>query len=46
MESIAGSLCFDDEDPAAHIPVERRGLLGTLTPEQVEQMKQKIRQFL
>lgn len=37
---------FNDEDPAAHIPAERRGMLGTLTPEQVEQMKQKIRQFL
>ena len=37
---------FNHEDPAAHIPVERRGVLGPLTPELVEQARHKIRQFL
>jgi hypothetical protein len=37
---------FDDEDPAAHIPVERRNLLGRLTPTLVEQVKGKIRSYL
>ncbi|MGH8026278.1 MAG: cupin-like domain-containing protein, partial [Pseudoxanthomonas sp.] len=37
---------FNDQDPAAHIPVERRNLLGRLTPQMVEQIKQKIRSFL
>jgi hypothetical protein len=37
---------FDDEDPAAHIPVERRGILGELTPELVEQLRATIRRYL
>jgi hypothetical protein len=31
---------FGDEDPAAHIPSSRRGLLGPLTPEMVARLKQ------
>ncbi|MDR6840965.1 cupin-like domain-containing protein [Pseudoxanthomonas sacheonensis] len=37
---------FNDQDPAAHIPVERRNLLGRLTPPLVEQIKRKIRSYL
>lgn len=37
---------FNDQDPAAHIPAERRNLLGRLTPALVEQIKGKIRSFL
>ena len=37
---------FGDEDPAAHIPEQRRGMLGPLTPELVEQLKAKIRSYL
>ncbi|KAF1711831.1 cupin-like domain-containing protein [Pseudoxanthomonas sacheonensis] len=37
---------FDDHDPAAHIPAERRNLLGRLTPALVEQIKGKIRSYL
>lgn len=37
---------FNDQDPAAHIPVERRNLLGLLTPSLVEQIKRKIRSYL
>jgi hypothetical protein len=37
---------FDDQDPAAHIPAERRNLLGRLTPALVEQIKGKIRSYL
>jgi hypothetical protein len=37
---------FGAEDPAAHIPGERRGVLGTLTSERVEEMRQAIRQHL
>jgi hypothetical protein len=33
---------FADEDPAAHIPTERRGVLGPLTPELVARLKQLI----
>ncbi|MDR7136008.1 hypothetical protein J2X06_003226 [Lysobacter niastensis] len=31
---------FSDEDPAAHIPSSRRGVLGPLTPEMVARLKQ------
>jgi hypothetical protein len=31
---------FSDEDPAAHIPSSRRGVLGPLTPETVARLKQ------
>jgi hypothetical protein len=34
---------FADEDPAAHIPVARRGVLGPLTPELVAKLRQMIR---
>lgn len=37
---------FGDNDPAAHVPVERRGVLGPLTPEVVEDLKQGARQNL
>jgi hypothetical protein len=37
---------FDDADPAAHIPEDRRGVLGPLTSETVEQLRQGARQNL
>ena len=37
---------FGDEDPAAHIPEQRRGVLGELTAEVMEQLKQGARQNL
>ncbi len=37
---------FGDEDAVAHIPEDRRGVLGVLTPETVEQLKQGARQHL
>ncbi|MGN6790466.1 MAG: cupin-like domain-containing protein [Rhodanobacteraceae bacterium] len=37
---------FDDHDPAAHIPEQRRGVLGEFTAEVVEQLKQGARQNL
>ncbi|MET0814024.1 MAG: cupin-like domain-containing protein [Pseudoxanthomonas sp.] len=37
---------FSGQDPAVHIPVERRNLLGPLTPSLVERFKQKIRSYL
>jgi hypothetical protein len=37
---------FGDDDPAAHIPVSRRGVLGPLTPEVVEELKQGAQQNL
>lgn len=37
---------FGDNDPAAHIPESRRGVLGPLTPEVVEDLKQGARQNL
>lgn len=37
---------FGDEDPAAHIPEARRGILGTLTPEAVAKFKDTIRRYL
>lgn len=37
---------FGDDDPAAHIPPERRGMLGTLTPEKVAELREKIRSYL
>lgn len=33
---------FADEDPAAHIPASRRGILGPLTPEVVAKLKQRM----
>ncbi|WP_426664194.1 cupin-like domain-containing protein [Rhodanobacter aciditrophus] len=37
---------FGDGDVAAHIPEGRRGMLGQLTPGQVEQLRQRIRRYL
>ncbi|WP_329743008.1 cupin-like domain-containing protein [Dyella sp. A6] len=37
---------FGDEQAIAHIPEQRRGVLGPLTPETVEQLKQGARQNL
>lgn len=37
---------FGTEDVAAHIPEDHRGVLGPLTPETVEQLKQGARQHL
>lgn len=37
---------FDAGDIAAHIPEDHRGVLGPLTPETVEQLKQSARQHL
>jgi hypothetical protein len=37
---------FGDEDPAAHIPPERRGVLGPLTTETADKLRQSIRRFL
>lgn len=37
---------FGDGDAAAHIPAERRGMLGPLTSEQLEQLRQRIRRYL
>jgi hypothetical protein len=33
---------FDTEDPAAHIPADKRGVLGTLTPELAGKLKELI----
>ena len=37
---------LDENDPAAHLPPERRGILGELTPELAEQLKARIRRYL
>lgn len=37
---------FDAADPAAHIPAGHRGMLGSLTPEQVEKLRNTIRAYL
>lgn len=37
---------FGGEDVVAHIPEHRRGVLGPLTPECVEELKQGARQYL
>lgn len=37
---------FGDEDPAAHIPSARRGILGELTPEQLAALRGSIRRYL
>jgi hypothetical protein len=33
---------FADDDPAAHIPADKRGVLGPLTPELAETLKQLV----
>lgn len=37
---------FGDEDPAAHIPAGRRGILGPLTPDQLAEIRASIRRYL
>jgi hypothetical protein len=37
---------FGDDDVAAHIPLERRGMLGPMSPDQVETLKASIRRYL
>lgn len=37
---------FGDEDPAAHIPAGRRGILGSLTHEQLAAFRETIRRYL
>ncbi len=37
---------FNDEDPAAHIPPTRRGMLGPLDAERVTQLRETIRRYL
>ncbi len=35
-----------DDDPAAHLPPARQGILGPLSPEVAEQLKARIRRYL
>ena len=37
---------FAADEPLAHIPVARRGMLGTLDAEQVEALRERIRSYL
>ncbi|WP_347259971.1 cupin-like domain-containing protein [Rudaea sp.] len=37
---------FGADDPAEHIPAERRGMLGALTPEQVAKLRETIRRYV
>lgn len=37
---------FGDEDPAAHLPAGRRGILGPLTPGQLAEVRASIRRYL
>lgn len=37
---------FGDEDPAAHLPSGRRGILGPLTDEQFAEFREAIRRYL
>ncbi|MGN6121037.1 MAG: cupin-like domain-containing protein [Rhodanobacter sp.] len=37
---------FGDDDPTAHIPAERRGILGALTPGQLAEFRETIRRYL
>lgn len=41
--SIISHYVFGDEDPAAHIPTARRGVLGPLTPENEARLKKLLR---
>jgi cupin-like protein len=41
--SLIAHYVFDDENPAAHIPVDRRGVLGPLTPETEAKLRRLIR---
>ncbi|GLQ99967.1 cupin-like domain-containing protein [Dyella mobilis] len=40
--SLLDYYLFGDEDPAAHIPDEKRGVLAALTPELAEKLKQIV----
>lgn len=42
-KTLLNHYVFADEDPAAHIPEARRGVLGPLTPEIVAKLKQLTR---
>lgn len=44
--SMLDHYVFDDEDPAAHIPAQRRGMLGPMTPELAASLKETIRKYL
>ena len=37
---------FGEADPAAHLPVERRGVLGELTPELATKLRESVRRYL
>ncbi len=37
---------FSDESPVAHLPEQRRGMLGEISPELAEELKAKIRGYL
>lgn len=37
---------FGESDPAEHIPAAHRGMLGTMTPEQVAKLREMIRRYL
>lgn len=37
---------FSDGSPVSHLPPERRGMLGEMTPELAEELKRKIRPYL
>lgn len=37
---------FSDSDPAAHIPAERRGVLGTLSADQLAELRETIKRYL
>jgi hypothetical protein len=45
-KNLLDHFAFGGEDVVAHIPEHRRGVLGPLTPESVEQLKQGARQHL
>ena len=44
--SMLDYFVFGDADPAAHIPESRRGVLGPITQETIEMLKQGARQHL
>ena len=37
---------FDDEPPVAHLPADRRGMLGEITPQLAAELKDRIRRYL
>lgn len=44
--SLLDHYVFGEEDPAAHMPEARKGVLGPLTPEAAEALRQRIRDGL